>query len=206
MQGTRRADPDTAVTVVDVHVNVTTTRACGQATKRRKCRRSGLSLTRRQGVRKWSTCRPTSRSSEVAARRLHYEVRAYKCMQAESLKVMASEAQHAAQHAESAKCAAEADMVDLKSELQATQARMAMLKEQMMTGQAAAEECEAQVVQDAVQRIEAELTEKLRESQREVCEVCLGNWNVLKSVGSFRICTRAPSQMMLLLHPCWRAS
>ena len=45
---------------------------------------------------------------------------------------------------------------------------MAVLKEQLITGQAAAEESEAQTVQDAVHRVEAELTGQLRAAQREV--------------------------------------
>ena len=179
MKGTRRGDPDTTVTaVIAVRPPVVV------VTPQRGASAEGWVRLLLDG--KASAIGPSaaSRSSEVAARHLQYENHAYTCMQAESLKGMASEAQHAAQHAEGAKRAAEAEMVELRSELQATQARMAVLKEQLMTGQAAAEESEAQVVQDAVQRIEAELTEKLRESQREVCKVCVGNLRVRKNMRS----------------------
>ena len=73
-----------------------------------------------------------------------------------------------AQEAGAARDAAVAEVAELQAKLQASHERMAVLKEQLMSGQQAAEESEAHVVQEAVQRAEARLNEQLRYAQHEV--------------------------------------
>lgn len=89
-------------------------------------------------------------------------------LQADALRSMVQSSQAQAQEAAAGRDAASAQVRDLQTKLQASQERMAVLKEQLMTGQQAAEESEAQSVQEAVQQAEARLTEQLRYAQHEV--------------------------------------
>jgi predicted phage tail protein len=93
-------------------------------------------------------------------------------MQAESFRALSSEAQTQVAHAEQARAEDKLEIKSLRNELHATQQRMRVLKEQLMNGQAAAEESEQQAVQDAVHRAEAAFGEKLRALQLQVCAVC----------------------------------
>ena len=83
-------------------------------------------------------------------------------------------AQALAERSNEARQAAEGRVQELEQQMQSMHERMAVLKEQLMSGQAAAEECEQQVVQDAVFRTEAKFGELLSVSQREVCHLVQG--------------------------------
>ena len=67
-----------------------------------------------------------------------------------------------------ARQAAEARASQLEQQLQVMQQRMGVLKEQLMSGQTAAEETEQQAVQDAVLRAETKFNEKLHAMQQAV--------------------------------------
>jgi hypothetical protein len=89
-------------------------------------------------------------------------------VQVSTLQQAAAASQAHVHQAEDARRAAEQQAERLRAHLHASQERMAVLKEQLMSGQEAAEESEQRVVQDAVHRVEAELGERLRQAQHEV--------------------------------------
>ena len=78
------------------------------------------------------------------------------------------DAQQQATQAEQAKVALEQQVHELQEQLEAQQQRMTVLKGQLIAGQAQAEECEQAVVQDAVDKVEAEYRQRLSAAESEV--------------------------------------
>jgi chromosome segregation ATPase len=94
-------------------------------------------------------------------------------VQVPALRSVAHDAQQRAELAEERQNELQKEVQRLQTQLGSAQQRLLVLKDQLMTGQAEAEACEQQMVQDAIERVEVQWRQQLQVAQDEVrAEFC----------------------------------
>jgi chromosome segregation ATPase len=89
-------------------------------------------------------------------------------VQIPNLGSVAPDAEQRARFAEERQAALQQDVQRLQAQLESAHQRMAILKGQLISGQAEAEACEQQMIQDAVDQVETQWRLRLQSAQDEV--------------------------------------